>query len=360
MKLLEKYIARQFLSTYVFASISFTALFLLINLIENLDEFIDNTPPLQELLHYYLSLVPETILLTSPISSLLAALFVTGRLSASSELPAMKAAGAALHQIIRPFALTALLLSMLNILNAGWISPKAAACKNRFEAAWFNKKFDDLLDDGNIRILESRNRILSIGALDKTTLRGMDVSLETFDGPVMTGRIDAATIAYDAALDRWIFSRTQTRTFSDTSFTFHENPGRDTLKLALNASSFTDLTARPDEMDLFQHLRYIEEKKNAGFSNLGRAIVKFHSKIALPAATLIIIFIGVPLSARKKRSGLALETGISLFIGFIYLGLEKTLSTIGYRNIMDPALAAWLPNLLFLAIGALIYRNTDT
>ena len=360
MKLLDKYIAKQFFATYLFASISFTALFLLINLIENLDEFIDNTPPGADLFGYYLSLVPETVLLTSPLSTLLASLFVTGRLSASSELPAMKAAGAALNQIMRPFAGAALLVTLFNVLNAGWLSPHAAVTKNRFEASYFNKKFDDLFDDAQIRILESRNRILSIGTLDKKAMRGLDVSLETFEGTIMTRRIDAESISYDTTSGRWIFHRTQTRTFEGDGFSFRENPGRDTLKLSLKPSSFKDLAARPDEMNLLQHAHYIEEKKSAGFSNLGKAVVNFHSKIALPAASLIIVFIGVPLSARKKRSGLALETGISLFIGFIYLGLEKTLSTLGYRNLIDPALAAWLPNLLFLGVGALIYRNTGT
>ncbi len=80
-------------------------------------------------------------------------------------------------------------------------------------------------------------------------------------------------------------------------------------------------------------------------------MVKLHTKIAVPFASLIIILIGVPLSAKKKRGGLATEIGISLFAGFLFLGLQKTIATFGYNGVVNPMLAAWLPNLLFLAIG---------
>ena len=359
MKLLDKYIAWQFLSTYVFAGISFTSLFILVNFIENFDEFIDKDLGTGDVVLYYLSTVPETVLLISPLSTLLASLYVTGRMSGTSELTAMKAAGAGMHQLLKPFAAVALLISLVNILNAGWLRPKAAAEKNRFETEYFNKKFEKISGNKNIHILESRNRILSIGALDPQKVTGFNISLETFDGPVIASRIDAKSISYDKALDRWILHDSRTRIFSEKEVLYRENPGKDTLKLSLTASSLRDLSIQPDEMDMAQHYRYIEEKTEAGFSNLGRVIVKFHNKLALPLASFIIILIGVPLSAQKKRSGLALEFGISLFIGFIYLGVQRTLSTAGYQGLMDPVFAAWLPNLLFLAVGAVIYKTAN-
>ena len=359
MKLLDKYIARQFFSTYVFAGISFTALFLLVNLIENLGRYIDKGIRAEQIILYYWSLIPETILLISPLSTLLASLYITGRMSGSSELPAMKAAGVGMHQLLKPFLAVALLISVFNILNAGWLYPKTSALKNRFETEHLDKTFENVSGSKNIHILESRNRILSIGALDPQKITGLNISIETFEGPVIASRIDAKKISYDQSIDRWILHETKTRVFSEKGVLYRENPGNDTLQLSLTASSLRDLGIQPDEMDIIQHYRYIGEKQEAGFSNLGRVIVKFHNKLALPLASLIIILIGVPLSSRKKRSGLALEFGISLFIGFTYLGVQRTLSTAGYRGLIDPAFAAWLPNLLFLVIGVVIYKTAN-
>lgn len=359
MKILDKYIARQFFSTYVFATISFTVLFILANLIEEIGTFIDRELSVEKVILYYLTMVPETILLISPISTLLASLYVTGRMSGGSELSAMKAAGVSMKQFLIPFAAVALLITFLNIINAGWLHPETAVEKHRFEAEHFNRKFETVSGDKNLHILESRNRILSIGALDPEKETGYNISLETFDGPELVSRIDAKKITYNKTLDRWLFHETSTRSFKEKEVLFRENSGKDTLKLSITGSSLKEIGIQPDEMDIVQHFRYIEEKQKAGFSNLGRVIVKFHSKMALPFASLIIILIGVPLSAQKKRSGLALEFGISLFIGFSYLAIQRTVAIAGYRSLIDPVLAAWLPNLLFLLIGVLIYKTAN-
>ena len=359
MQLLDKYIARQFFSTYVCAGLCFTFLFILINFIENVDEFIDTGPGAGELIAYYLTLVPETVLLVSPLGTLLASLYITGRLSGSSELHAMKAAGVAMHQLLKPFIVVALFISLFNIANAGWLSPKAAEYKNRFEKVFLNKKHEKISGSRNLHILESRNRILSIGALDQKKATGFDVSLETFEGALIASRIDAERITYDSAINRWIFYKPETRLFTENGVLYSENPGSDTLKLSLTATSLRDLGILPDEMNLLQHFRYIEEKRKAGFSNIGKVIVKFHGKLALPLASLIIVLIGVPLSARKKHSGLALEFGISLLIGFIFLGVQRTFNIIGYRGLMEPELAAWLPNLVFLIMGTAMYKTAS-
>jgi len=74
---------------------------------------------------------------------------------------------------------------------------------------------------------------------------------------------------------------------------------------------------------------------------------------------MLIVLIGVPLSTRKKRSGLALEAATSLLIGLFYLGMLKTIGSLGYDGLINPVLAAWLPNLLILLAGALLYRSAN-
>ena len=65
----------------------------------------------------------------------------------------------------------------------------------------------------------------------------------------------------------------------------------------------------------------------------------------------------MPLSAKKKRGGLASEISVTLFIGFLFLGLQKTIAIAGYQGILNPMLAAWMPNILFLGIGYIIYKT---
>ncbi len=361
MKRIDSYIARQFSRTLLFACISFLALFIVLDLIENIDRFIDNSVGIRQIFLYYLSYIPEVILTTMPIAVLLSSLYTTGRLSSSGELSAIFSAGLGLRRIMLPFAIVSLGITIINIVNAGWLLPEANAGKNASMRAFSGKRAaTPFFEDSRIHILESRNRILSIGRFEQSTEQAERITLETFDGPTMTERIDAETMNYSKPLDRWILSGTRRRTFLPDTTIYRYNPGSDTLKLSITASSLKELQLRPDELNIFQHYRYIEEKKNAGFSNLQIAIIQLHSRIAFPLTSLIIILIGVPLSARKKRSGLAIEAGLSILIGFLYLSLQKTILAIGKGGLVDPVLTAWLPNIIFLAVGIVLYKTSKT
>ncbi|MEI6652753.1 MAG: LptF/LptG family permease, partial [Chlorobiaceae bacterium] len=100
MKILDKYIFRQFAKAFIFSSIVFVCLFMLINMVEKLDEFMDNKLALWDIGYYYLLSIPSTFLVTSPVSALLSSILVSGRLSFSSELPAIRSAGVSMRQLL--------------------------------------------------------------------------------------------------------------------------------------------------------------------------------------------------------------------------------------------------------------------
>jgi len=103
MKILDRYIFQQFVKTFIFTTITFVSLFILINMVENLGDFMDRKLHFTDIVLYYLRAIPETILITSPVSSLLASILVAGRLAGSSELPAIRSAGVSMSQLLYPF-----------------------------------------------------------------------------------------------------------------------------------------------------------------------------------------------------------------------------------------------------------------
>ncbi|MCW8802974.1 MAG: LptF/LptG family permease, partial [Ignavibacteriaceae bacterium] len=75
MKILDKYLIKQFLQTIIFGLMAFTIIFVVIDAMENLDDFIDQDLPASEILRYYFVFAPEIIKLMTPVSVLFAALF---------------------------------------------------------------------------------------------------------------------------------------------------------------------------------------------------------------------------------------------------------------------------------------------
>jgi lipopolysaccharide export system permease protein len=357
MKILDKYIFRQFAKAFMFTSIAFVCLFILINMVEKLDSFMDKNLSMLAIARYYLLTIPSTILIISPVSALLSSILVAGRLSSSSELSAIRSAGVSMRQLLTPFFTGTIIILIINIFNAGWISPAAFTEKNRFEQRYFSKHSLDPHDFRNIHILEPGNRIVSIGSFDPDNSKLTEVSIEEFRGTRLISRTDADTMRYDQKKSGWLMQNASTRIFTGENESFHFTPLKP-IKLVLSPHSLADINLLPDEMDIIRHYRYLSEKQGAGFSGLERSMVKFHNKVALPFASLIITLIGVPLSAKKKRGSLASEISITLFAGFLFLGLQKTSAILGYQGVISPMLAAWLPNILFLGIGFLIYKTS--
>jgi lipopolysaccharide export system permease protein len=356
MKILDKYIFRQFVKAFLFSTTAFACLFILINMVEKLDEFMDKNLGIGQIAHYYLLSIPSILLVISPVSALLSSILVAGRLSFSGELPAIRSAGVSMRQLLTPFLTGGVLILLFNLLNAGWISPATFSEKNSFEQRYLTRNPAQPKENRNIHIIEPGNRMLSIGALDPDHAKLSTVSIEEFSGASLTSRTDADSMRYNPKTGEWMMLNAATRILTGKHETFQFVPVK-SVKLALSPRSLAELNLQPDEMNLTRHYRYLAEKERAGFAGLERSTVKFHNKIALPFASLIIILIGVPLSAKKKRGGLASEISITLFAGFLFLGLQKTIAIAGYQGIINPMLAAWLPNILFLGIGYIIYKT---
>lgn len=356
MKILDKYIFRQFAKAFFFSSLVFVCLFVLVNMVEKLDKFIDNNLGLRQIAWYYLLSIPSIVLVTSPLSALLSSILVSGRLALSSELPAIRSAGVSMRQLLQPFLLGGVLILAFNLANAWWIAPATFSVTRSFEQHHLNKNESDLKESRNIHLLEPGNRIVSIGEFNPERLTLKSISIAQLSGAKIISRIDADSMRYDTRKREWMMQNVTNRIFANGHEEFRFEPSQ-VIKLDLSPAALKELDLQPDEMNIVRHYRYLAEKQRAGFAGLERSMVKFHNKTAMPFASLIIMLIGVPLSAKKKRGGLASEITIALFAGFLYIGLQRTVAMAGYQGAIYPLLAAWLPNLLFLTLGYVIYKN---
>ena len=99
---IDRYIIRQFILTFFFAILAFVVIYIAVNLMETLDEFVDHNITTWMIIKYYLYFVPEIVQLVVPIAMLLASLFTIGRLDQSNELTAIRAAGRSMRRVALP------------------------------------------------------------------------------------------------------------------------------------------------------------------------------------------------------------------------------------------------------------------
>ena len=141
MKLLDKYLIKQYVITIIFGLLAFTLIFVVIDMMENLDDFIDQNATLDIILNYYLVFSPEIIKLITPVSVLFAALFTAGKAANLSEITAIKASGVSLFRFMLPFLITTLVISIASIYFAGYVVPHANTVKVNLERKYLNRGF---------------------------------------------------------------------------------------------------------------------------------------------------------------------------------------------------------------------------
>ena len=104
MKILDRYLLRRFTISLFFALTGFVLIFVCVDMVGNLSEFIDKDVPRFVIVQYYVFYIPYILTWVLPIGMLLASLFSIAQMARFNELSAMKSAGISLYRILLPVA----------------------------------------------------------------------------------------------------------------------------------------------------------------------------------------------------------------------------------------------------------------
>ncbi len=353
MKIIDKYLIKQFLQTIFFGLIAFTLLFVVIDMMENLDDFIDQSVPLGIILHYYLVFSPDIIKLMTPVSVLFAALFTVGKASNLSELTAIKASGISMYRFMTPFLVTTLFISMLSIYFSGYIVPMANKTKLSIQLNYLKKGF--VYSGGNIFFQDSPTRIVNIAFFDNSENQANRVSIQEFekyDLTHMISRIDAVRMVYDSLSHMWIAYNGVKRTFNQKVESAKYFSKLDMNYLRFQPSDLTTKQQKPEEMNLSELKGSITSQEKSGLDPTN-TLIEYYSRFSFPMASLVVVLFGLPISANKRRGGLAVQVGINILVTFIYLVFMQISMAFGKNGVLNPMLTAWFADLVFLA-GAFV------
>lgn len=357
ISILDKYIVKQFTQTILFGILAFTVIFVVIDMMENLDDFIDQNVEAELVLEYYIVFIPEIIRLMLPIAVLLSGLFTVGKMSNLSELTAIKSSGVSFYRFMLPFLITAFVISLFSIYFGGFVVPGANKRKVYIEQNHMKKGI--VRSGGNIYFQDSKNRIVTISYYDIKREQASRVTIQEFDSTdhtKMLFRIDAQKMVYDSSSTGWIMSKGISRRFEGLKETMIEFESDTLTTLNFSPQDVIKKQTKPEEMTLTELSEYADEKLRTG-NDPTRILIEYHSKYAFAFASFIVIFFGLPISANKRKGGIAIQFGISILITFVYLVFMKISQAFGKNGVLDPVITAWLANAIFaLAAGVAIFK----
>jgi lipopolysaccharide export system permease protein len=328
----------------------FLTVAIVVDLFERLDTFIDHGVGMRAVVEYYVATVPFLFILILPVATLIGVLFSLGGMARRNELIAMTATGISLYRILTPVLLAGFLISMIGMVFTVDLVPRGNDV---------SREIYDHVIKGRPRILGDTRRDLNyLGAggrfflirqFDGRDGTMKDVVVQQFADGTLVHRIDAATAVWTD--DAWEFREGFIRRFRDDG-SVEAEPFEARLfpEIVEKPSDFLRTVKKPDEMTLAELSEHVHRTRASGGDVL-RLEVDRHLRYSFPFACFIVILLGAPLTGAIRRGGHALGFGLALLVGFVYYVLLELGKTLGYNGTLPPLLAAWLPNLVFTALG---------
>lgn len=357
MKIIDRYVSRNFLLVLIGSVIAFISIFVILNLTEHLEDFIDQDAPLIAAVLYYIYFVPYMAILTLPVAGLLASLFTMGGLVRSNELLALKASGISTFRPISSVVILSLFVSVAAFVIGETVVPRANEAKEMIWNRYITKSGSVSRTNIINRTLDlGEGRILFVQRYNTQEQLALDVTLAETSGIHVRRLLQAARMKYLPEEQLWLFDGAIERIWEDGREIYMEHAS---LKQDLPHLSPEEMAARrkdPEEMG-YAELHDFVSRGLARGRDVTRALVDLNMKVSLPFANLVIVLFGSALAAVRRRTGLAVGFTTSVFICFIYYGFMEAGRAFGYNGNLPPTLAAWAGNITFGLLGLFFLRR---
>ncbi len=359
MNKLDKYLLRQFLTILAMAILGFVTVFVIVDLIENIDKFIDNSVHLKIIFLFYLYTLPWFFSIGLPMATLIATVFSIGLMAKRNEWTAMKSSGISLYRIAVPLVLAGIVLSIISyeldnnlVANGNEKVTKIEQKHMRRKARRNTFRTSKILHDVFLQKQETVH--ISLGKYSISGMEADNATIVFLENGILIKRIDAKKLFWNDSLSLWNMNNYSIRNFNENG---EEIDVRIAVTDTLIYANFTpsDITKQfksPDEMNFNELTERIALLKENGVKTVRWEVARYN-KVSFSLTSLIVILFGLPLAVSKQKGGLAFAAGMSVFIIFAYYTFIKFGQSLGYKEVLDPLISAWIGNVIF-TIGGII------
>lgn len=353
MSTFSRYILRSFLMQFVLFLVGFTALLQLFDLLNNsADILTDHGGRISAVFKYAALRLPDIMSFLVPFVVLMSTLTTLGRMERGNEIMAFKAAGAPYFAILWAFLPAVGLVAVLHFLLADQVVPRTTQELIAFEMEAERAKSPSKAKDESA-FVQDGNAIVEAAVIAEEGNRLSHVRIYQMDpGGNIVREIFAKDIYYDVKSESWSMQGVWTMEVSRsqaTRSTYTETQGWHTQ---LTPAEFSDLVERPAAMS-FTKLRDFVTSTQVGVRPTYFYETWLQKRIALPVSSILMILLAAPVahSLQRRERGLAMGVTIGFCLGFLYFLTDGLVLALGEAGAVPPLLAAWLPIVLFAAIG---------
>ncbi|MBN1621349.1 MAG: LptF/LptG family permease [Endomicrobiales bacterium] len=362
MKIIQRYIIKEFIVSFIFGLVVFSGILLLDQIFQLVDLLLGKGVSFWIVLNLFLLALPNILTLTIPMATLFGILLAYGRLSEDNEITALRSAGTSYFNFTLPIVFIVIFFSLFLVYFNQNLAPKThKGFRNIFKTILKTRPITKFEEKSIINLNEYR---IYVEKIDKKTNLLKGVNIYKFsdkpDDPSSTSwRISASSAVVYVNSDFIVFDLYRgywqkpnpampENLIHLKFFQYKFNIPLGTNKIPMS-QSLKEMNG--DELRR-EILKYRQKKLPTNFLE-----VEYWIRWILATAPFFFALVGVPLGIVLEKGKKSISFGISLLILFTYYLLLVTGLNIGEKGYVSPRLILWMPNMITFILGIFLWRK---
>ena len=354
MKILDLYIIKKYIGTFFMMLGLFIPIGIMVDIAEKIDKFRENEVPTEEIIDYYIDFIWYFGNQLYPVFIFLAVIWFTSRIANNTEITAMLSSGLSYNRFVRPYLISASLIMLFTFFSGMFIVPKSNLRFNEFISTYVKNK-DERQTDRLFKQINN-NEYVYVSSYDPSRKRGMNFTLEHFNGIKMEHKISSTNIRWLEEDSIFRLMNYRIRTFKDDLEILEKMNYKDTI-LDFNINDLAPVNYVAETLNYSQLNKLIRYEKSSGSTLINSHLLVRHKRYTLPLSCFVLSIIGVSVSSFKQRGGLGLNLAIGVSLGFFFIFLDKILGVLVVKSNFSPGIAAWGVIFIFSLIAFFLLKK---
>ena len=358
MSIIYKYITIQILKYFGIVLVFVVGIYIAVDFFDRVDNFLEAGIPFSKMMLFFALRIPFIVAQIIPICILMAVLIVFSLMARGNEIVALNSCGVRIYYLLKPVLTMGCISGVLLFILSDVVVPITMAKSNQIWLKEVRKESTIITKEKNIWIKGNRS-ITHVKYFNPKNKTINGITFYNFDGNFrMIRRIDAQK--GDFSNGEWMLYEVMEQVLDTKrekyNITFHKNK---TEKLNLLPENLITVAKKSEEMTFGELFAYIKKIEAEGYDATIYK-VDLYAKIAFPFICIIMCMVGTGLAARGKvKEGMPVVIAYGIGTAFIYWIFYSFCLSLGYGEMLPPAIAAWTANLAFFSFGALTLLNAE-
>ena len=356
MKILDWYILKRYLTTFLFTLLILIPIAVAIDISEKIDKFLrDETLTFFIIVNdYYKNFIIYYANTFMPLALFIAVIVFTSRLANNTEIVAINSSQISFTRFLYPYFIGATIVTAVALYMNHYVVPSSSKTRKNFEKTYLKKsKYkDQMITDFSLQLNDSTYMFVQTYNLKNNN--GHQFSTEVYDGLKLKYKLIADRITWRDSVFS-LLNWKERKIFDDRDSISAGN--RIDKKFLFTPKDFNYKSAMAQEMPSPELSEFIRISRKRGVKNLNAYLVELYKRTSLPLASYILTLIAVVLAHRKRRGGIGVNLALGIAIMFVYVFFLKVAEVLGAVAGANSLLNVWMPNMIFGAYGIYLYIN---